>query len=248
MHRWMVIAGLALFLAAPPLLAQEAGDAEETPEPMWKSSLGLAYIGTSGNSETSSFGLDFSTERQPTPWGLKIDGKFNRNEDNNVLTAERYYLGGRAMRALSDRWEVFAGLSGEKDEFIGYDLLLIAEAGATYKALVGPKHFLNFDFGVTWTDENRIEPEPDVDYLGAVLGLDYEWKITDNASLTEVLRYYPNFDTSSDWRLTSETGLQTAVNSWLAVKLGYEVRYRNEPIGDNEKTDTTSTASVVFTF
>ena len=106
----------------------------------------------------------------------------------------------------------------------------------------------SFDAGITWTDENRIEPNPDVSYMGAVLGGNYEWKISDTSSFTQLLTFYPNFDETSDWRLSSVTGLQTAVNSWLAVKLGYEVRYRNQPIGDNEKTDTTSSASVVFTF
>lgn len=248
MQRWMLVIGVILGLSAFPAMAQEAEDAGEAPEPIWTGSLGLAYLATTGNSETSTFGLNFTTERRPTPWGLTITGRFNRNEDDGVLTAERYSLGGRARRALGERWEFFGGLSAEKDEFAGFDLLLLAETGVTYRALMGPKHHLSFDAGVTWTDENRIEPEPDVDFLGAVLGLDYEWKISDNSSLIQALDFYPNFDESSDWRLTSMTALQSAVNSWLAVKLGYEVRYRNEPIGDNEKTDTTSTASVVFTF
>jgi putative salt-induced outer membrane protein len=244
----MLVIGVVLGLSTFPAMAQEAEDAAEAPEPIWTGSLGLAYLATTGNSETSTFGLSFTTERRPTPWGLTITGRFNRNEDDGVLTAERYSLGGRARRALGERWEFFGGLSAEKDEFAGFDLLLLAEAGVTYKALVGPKHHLSFDAGVTWTDENRIEPEPDVDFLGAVLGLDYEWKISDNSSFIQALDFYPNFDESSDWRLTSMTALQSAVNSWLAVKLGYEIRYRNQPIGDNEDTDTTSTASVVFTF
>ncbi len=248
MQRWMLVIGVILGLSAFPAMAQEAEDAGEAPEPIWTGSLGLAYLATTGNSETSTFGLNFTTERRPTPWGLTITGRFNRNEDDGVLTAERYSLGGRARRALGERWEFFGGLSAEKDEFAGFDLLLLAETGVTYRALMGPKHHLSFDAGVTWTDENRIEPEPDVDFLGAVLGLDYEWKISDNSSLIQALDFYPNFDESSDWRLTSMTALQSAVNSWLAVKLGYEVRYRNQPIGDNDDTDTTSTASVVFTF
>jgi putative salt-induced outer membrane protein len=248
MKRWMLVVGVILGLSALPALAQETEDAGEAPQPIWTGSLGLAYLATSGNSETSTFGLNFTTERKPTPWGLTITGRFNRNEDDGVLTAERYSLGGRARRALGERWELFGGLSAEKDEFAGFEMLLLAEAGVTYKALVGPKHHLSFDAGLTWTDENRIEPEPDVDFMGAVLGLDYEWKISDNSSIIQALDFYPNFDESSDWRLTSMTALQSAVNSWLAVKLGYEVRYRNQPIGDNDDTDTTSTASVVFTF
>ncbi|MFV2074115.1 MAG: YdiY family protein [Thermoanaerobaculales bacterium] len=237
---------LTLMIGAVPVLAQETE--EEAPEPIWTGSLGLAYLATSGNSDTTTFGLDFTTERKPTPWGLTIKGKFNRADENGIKTAERYLLGGRARRALGDRWELFAGLSAEKDIFAGYDLLFLVESGLTYRALTGPKHLLSFDGGLTWTDENRVPPEADVSYVGAILGLSYEWKISDNASLTQILGYYPNFDDSSDWRLNSETGLQTAVNSWFAVKLGYEVRFRNKPIGDNDDTDTTTTASVVFTF
>lgn len=247
MRRESLLIMFVLCLAAIPVLAQETGETEQE-EPLWKGSLGLAYLDTSGNSETTTFGLDFSTERRPTPWGLTINGRFNRNQDNGVLTAERLFLGARARRALGERWELFGGLSAEKDEFAGFDLLFLVETGLTYKALIGPKHFLAFDVGVTWTDEDRVEPEPDVNYLGGLLGLGYEWKLSETASLLETLRFFPNFDESSDWRLTSETALQASVNSWLALKLGYEVRYRNEPIGDNDDTDTTSTASVVFSF
>ena len=60
--------------------------------------------------------------------------------------------------------------------------------------------------------------------------------------------FYPNFDTGSDWRLTSMTAIEAAVNSWLALRFGFDLRYRNEPIDDAKGTDTTSTASVVFNF
>ena len=245
MRRHRILLSLIVLLAAAPVLAQEE-EAEE--EPLWKGSLGLAYLGTSGNSDTSSFGLEFDAERRPAPWGFTLTGRFNRSEDQGVLTAERYLLSGRAVRALSERWEVFGGLAAEKDVFAGYDLQLMVTAGATYKALIGPKHFLSFDGGLTYTDENRIDPNPDESFLGAMLGLDYEFKITDSASLSQALLFLPNFDDTDDWRLRSETALTAAINSWLALKLGYEVRYRNQPIGDADSTDTTSSASVVFSF
>jgi putative salt-induced outer membrane protein len=197
---------------------------------------------------TAEITLDFDAERRPAPWGFNLTGRFNRAEDQGVLTAERYLLAGRAVRALSERWEVFAGLGAEKDVFAGYDLLLTANVGATYKALLGPRHLLSFDGGLSYTDEDRIDPNPNVSFLGALLGLNYEFKITDSSSLTQLLLFTPNFDDSDDWRLRSETALTAAINAWLAVKLGYEVRYRNQLIGDADSTDTTSSASVVFSF
>jgi putative salt-induced outer membrane protein len=236
---------IALSMGIRPVLAQEE---EEAKEPPWKGNLGLAYLATSGNTDTESLGFDFKLERRPEPWGFEVTALFNRAEDEGDKTAERYFVGGRAKRALDGRWELFGGLSGEKDEFSGFDLRAIAEAGAVYKALQGPTHVLSFDGGLTWTDEGRVEPEPDAEWFGAVVGLAYEWKVSDTASLTQRLVYYPNFDDSGDWRLNSDTGLQASISSALAVKVSYEVRYRNEPIASNDDTDTTSKVSLVVNF
>jgi putative salt-induced outer membrane protein YdiY len=248
MKRVFLCIGLALVLGAAPVLADEGETEEEQPEPTWKSNIGLSYVATSGNSDTNTMGLDLLVERKPEPWGLEFIANFNRAEDSGDLTAERYFASARATRTLSERWEFFAGLNGEKDPFAGFDLRGVVESGVTYHALLGPKHLLSFDGGLTWTDEDRIEPEPDTSYFGGVVGLKYEWKISDTASLYERLLFYPNFDESSDWRLSSDTGLQVSMTSLLAVKLGYELRYRNEPIGDAESTDATTKASLVFTF
>jgi putative salt-induced outer membrane protein len=241
----MMALALATLICVPALvLAEDA--AEEAAEPAWTGDLGLAYVATSGNSDSSSLGLGLKMERVPDPWGLSFEAKFDRAESDDELTAERYFAGIKGLRTLNERWSLFAGLSAEKDEFAGYELLALLEFGATYKALMGPKHLLDFDIGVTYTDESRVEPEPDVDYLGALLGLSYEWKISDNASFTERLIYYPNFDESNDWRLSSDTGVQAALSERLALKLSYEVRYRNRPIGDNDDTDTATKVSVVL--
>lgn len=216
------------------------------PEPAWTGNLGLSYLATSGNTDTSSFGLDFLMERTPDPWGVAFTASFNRADDSGMTTSERYFVGARANRSLNDRWLLFGGLSGEKDEFAGFELRTIVNAGATYKALTGPRHLLDLDGGVTYTDEDRIDPDPDASWLGALLGLRYEWKISENASLTEVLALYPNFDESSDWRFNSETALQASISKRLALKLSYEIRYRNQPLEGRDDTDTTAKASVVF--
>ncbi len=244
-QRLLVCVGLILGLGAGWAAAQEDETAEE---PAWKGSLGLSYLATSGNSDTQTFGLDFKAERRPEPWGLEVIGAFNRGEENRILTAERYYLSGRGKRALGERWEYFAGLSGEQDEFAGFTLRALIETGLVYKVRLGPTHKLSVDGGLAWTDENRVEPEPDVDFLGGVAGVAYEWTISETASLTQRLVYYPNFDDTSDWRLTSDTAVQAAISSRFAVKFGYELRYRNQPIGDSDDTDTTTKASLVWSF
>ena len=247
MYRRVYLLVLILVLGGSPVFAQGAEEEAEE-EPIWKGSLGLAWVATSGNTDTSTFGLDFGLDRRPEPWGLSFVARGNRADDNGVLTAENYFAAGRAVRKLSERWEAFGGLQWSKDPFAGFDSLSVVSAGVTYIAVDNDRHLLTFDGGLAYTWEGRVPPEQDTDFAGGVFGLGWEWRLSDNAKLTERLIFYPNFDNSADWRLTSMTGLEASVNAWLALRLGLDIRQRNEPIGDAEKTDMTSTASVVFNF
>lgn len=256
----VVLSPIVVAFVAPAL-------AQEQPEPAWKGSLGLSFVSTSGNSDTQTLGLDFGLDRKPELWGLEIRAAAIRAEDSSVTTAERYNGSVRGKRALGDRWEVFVGAFGEQDKFSGYDLRYGAVAGGTYKALLGPTHTLSFDAGLTWTKEEFVDlvdaegmvhAQPSYDYVGGIVGLDYAWQISDSAKLSERLVYLPNFDETSDWRAVSETALQAAISSKLALKLGYLVRYDHEPAvagvdADGgalyfDDTDTTTTMSVVWSF
>ena len=62
MKRLILIFGVMCVLGAAPLFAQEGEAEEEEKEPKWVGSLGLAWVATSGNTDTSSIGLDFGLE------------------------------------------------------------------------------------------------------------------------------------------------------------------------------------------
>jgi putative salt-induced outer membrane protein len=247
---------LIFALTALPALAQDEAAEEAAPEPLWETALGLSYVGTSGNTDTTSLGLDFRSTRRPTPWGLDLIATFTRAEDGDSVTAEQYLVGGRGTRALNDRWSLFAGLSWARDTFGGFENRYIAEAGAEYLAVKTDKHTLSFDAGLTWTDEDQIRFDDltetefieSVDWLGGVAGLKWEWAFSKSASLSERVLYYPNFDDTSDWRVASDTAVTADLTKLLALQLSYLVRYRNQPIDDREKTDTTTRISVVMSF
>lgn len=243
----LFVALIASTLLAAPAWADEEAE-EQPPEPAWKGSLGLSWVATSGNTDTSSFGLDFGLDRKPEPWGLTFAVRGNRADDQGVLTAENYLVSGRAIRALGKRWEAFGGLKWSKDPFAGFDSQTEASAGATFVAIDSDRHRLAFDLGLAYTWEDRVPPIEDMDFAGGVFGLAWEWKLGEGSKLTERLTFNPNFDVSEDWRLASVTSIEAAVNAWLALRFGFDLRYRNQPIDDAASTDTTSTASVVFNF
>ena len=241
---------LCLFLA---FVGAGASRAQETcpcpppppPPPLWTGSLGLSYLATSGNTDTESLGLAVAWARQPTPWGLEITALVNRAESGGVTTAERYFAGLRGKRAMSEAFELFAGLSHESNEFAGFDSRTLVEAGGIWKALTGPVHELAFDAGLTWTQEAPVVGE-EFDYKGAVAGAAYAWKITGAATLRERLLYFPNFDTSDDWRWSSETSLEAAFAAAWALRVGFLYTHDNLPTPGFEKTDSATTVSLVW--
>jgi len=249
MKRLLLVLGVLSTVGVMPALAQET---EEEKEPAWKGSLGISWVATSGNTDTSSAGLGFTLERKPEPWGLAFEARGNKAQDSGKTTAENYFAAGRALRTLGKRWEAFGGLQWAKDPFAGFDSQMVASVGATYLAVESTRHHLTFDMGLAYTWEDQIPPVPEIDneidYAGGIVGLAWEWKLGENSKLTERLMYYPNFDDSGDWRVTSVTAIEAAINSWLALRFGYDLRHRNQPIGAAVKNDATSTASVVFNF
>ena len=247
MKQKLILAILILSLGAMPVVAQET-EGEEEKEPAWKGSLGLSWVATSGNTDTSSFGLGFGMDRKPEPWGLSFIARGNKAQDSGTTTAENYLVSGRAVRKLSERWEAFGGLAWAKDPFAGYDSQTVATLGATYLAIESERHLLSVDGGFAYTWEDQISPDAQVDFFGGILGLTWEWKLGKTSKLVERLVFLPNFDNSSDWRLSSMTAIEAEVNSWMALRFGYDIRHRNQPVGDADSTDTTSTASVVFNF
>jgi putative salt-induced outer membrane protein len=254
MKRIAVLLVLGLSLASLPGRAAEQGAAPSTEKagvsddrkPLWAIQVGLSYLETDGNSETRTLGLDLQMNRRPTPWGMEITALFNRAEENGQKTAERRYASLRATRRLAERWNLIAGPSAEQDDFAGIDLRSLFEAGAVYKALVGPRHTLKLDLAATWTNEQRLAPEVDDSWLGGLAGLEYKLAISDSATFSQNLRYFASFDDPGNWRADSLSAVTAALNKRLALRFSYEVRHRNEPVGDAKATDTTTKVSLVW--
>ena len=102
MKQLILIFGIVCAVATTPVFAQET-EAEEEPEPAWVGSLGLSWVATSGNTDTSSIGADFALDRKPEPWGLSLVARGNRADDQGVKTAENLLFSARGTRAIGNR-------------------------------------------------------------------------------------------------------------------------------------------------
>lgn len=243
------LAFIALLLTALPgavLRAQEEDAPPAEEEPDWNLELGLSYLATTGNSETSSGGFKAAFTKEWDPWSLEAEAFFLRAEDEGETTVEHSGASIAGSRDLSERWSITAGLSGEKDRFSGIDLRTVVSAGVKWKMVDGERWTLQSRSALTWTSEAFEGDQPSDDYLGALAGLSSKWQITESADLATKVVYFPNFDDSEDYRFEGDLALTTKISSAWALSLGYQVRYDNQPVVGFEKTDSATTASLVL--
>jgi putative salt-induced outer membrane protein len=233
-----------VLLAALPAAAQPPA-APPPPPPLWDSQIGASFVGTSGNSDTASTGADFIAHRRGFIWQIESSATVVRTNSNDETTAERYLGMGRVQRKLTPIIGVTAGEKAERDRFAGLDFRSILDGGLSWALVKDPRWTLDGVTGIAWLHETRrVGPNLD-DPVGNFQLLS---RIPFGAAgdTTQRFTFYPDFKTSSAYRTEAEITAQAAMAAHLALKLGYLLRYSNDPVPGFKKTDNTTTASVVL--
>jgi putative salt-induced outer membrane protein len=215
------------------------------PPPLWDTQLGAAFVGTDGNSDTTTVGADFSMHRRWPVWQIESAATAVRTTDRGVRTAERYLGALRGRRKLSAIVGITAGERVEHDPLAGMDFRSILDAGLSYALVRDARWTLDGVTAVAWNHENAVFG-PDRDDPIGVLQLVSKLPFSPAADSTQRFTLYPNFNRSSAYRAEAELTAQAAMNARLALKIGYLWRRSNEPVVGFLKNDGTMTASVVL--
>lgn len=230
----VVLTGLALPASADAL----DGDG-------YRFNAGISWLATTGNSESSSFGLTSNYERKQGDWRyLLVAGALEASEGGETV-AEVFSLGGRASKLIRDRLSLTGGLLGERNRFAGIDFRSTVDLGADWRAIDREDWSVNVIAAATYNFEERTDSS-DLDYVGALLAARSVWDLSETASSEQSIRFEPNFDDTDDYRIDARIGLKADLTGVLALKVSYGLRYDSVPVPGFESTDTLATASVVF--
>lgn len=223
-----------------PLLAQDP-----PPEPVpWRLELGFSLVATSGNSDTSSAGLDLSYDHRWDGWALDAEGKGLRASEDGEKTAERYRGRLRGKRRLSESVELTLGVRASRDRFAGIDLRTVAEAGVLWTIVDDERWTASASAGLSWNHEDRADETRS--FAGALTELKAKRALTASSHLSARAAFFPDFEESNNYRAEGSVSLQATVISKLALKVTYEVVYANEPPEGFETTDSSLNVSLVL--
>lgn len=219
--------------------------APQPPPPLWDVQVGGSFVGTSGNSDTSSAGADFALYRRWPSWQIDSTATAVRMSNHGNQTAERYLATFRGRRVLSKIISLSAGERAERDRFAGLDFRSVLDAGLGWALVRAPRWTLDAVTSAAWNHESRVLGR-DIDHPIGLFQALSKIPFGAGADATQRFTYFPDFKESSAYRSEAEISAQASMTNRLALKLGYLWRYANAPVAGFKKSDNTTTASIVL--
>ena len=209
----------------------------------------ISFVDKTGNTETTDLYLKNLLYYQFTE---KIDGSWKveigYGKTDKEKTAENYLTELKGNYALNNRVYVSALLGWAQDKFSGIDQRYYIGPALGYKFYTGPKHFLSAEAGARYVKEDYTDNTNDNFLEGRLFGT-YKYQITGTSAFKQDLEILDDFDDTKKYKINSITSVTAALNSWLYLKTSYEIKYSNDPVGDDIKnTDTVLSATLGINF
>lgn len=225
--------------------AQEASPDDAEQPQGWAGSGELGFVATSGNTETQTLNAQIGLEYTSDPWVHSATLTAIGASEDEDTTAERYELAAKSKYLLSEVSYTYGALRYEDDRFSGFDYQAILTAGYGRTLLDSETQHLDAEIGLGVRRSKPVgamEAMTDPVLRGAAL---YWWQISDTT------RFENNFlvEAGSDNTYLEDTlALSVAINSDLALKLGYSIRHNTDVAPGIDNTDTITTVNLVYSF
>ncbi len=242
-------AGTILLSCATVLLgsAPAIATAQDAPEKAVALSGDLGFVKTGGNTDLTTVSIGEKVEfRTRSPLVLEQTFTWVFGKTDGVESANQLQAGLRGIYDISEHLTAYAGTNYYRDRFAGIAKRFDESFGFGYQLAKTERHELNVEGGLSFFQETLTAGSTNQFTAGRAAGR-YRLHLAEKAYLEQFVEYLSNFDHGDDYRVISESVLVAPINSLLALKVGYLVRYRGEPPLGFENTDTTFRTSIQLT-
>lgn len=232
---------LATAMLLQPLWVTSATAQDEDP---FDASIAFGYVGTSGNTDTDTYSLEYLMTIIHDRWEHNVKFQALGSQENAQAKAERYYLEDKSDFSLDDEQYLFVKGSYTDDRFSGFDYQAALSTGyGRYLIRNDRLEFEGFG-GLGYRQNDIIDADSEGEGI-VILGEKLSWTISDSAALTH------SFTAEiGEERTVSvfEVGLETNIIGGVTTKVAFLARNNSEvPVG-RKKTDTLTTVSLVYNF
>ncbi len=210
----------------------------------WKGQGQLGAFRSTGNASNTGVTAGMTLERVGVDWRHKLTGLADYQETEGVTTREQFLAAYEANYNVSERLFVYGLAQWERDTFQGFSGRYSTSGGFGYRVIDEENMQLAVKAGPAYRRTEFIDGTSD-DALAGLAALDFDWKISDNLTLTEDAAA---FIQSGNSTLTSTTGLVAGLGGGLSASLSYTIEHDTAPPLGAVQTDTLSRITLVYDF
>jgi opacity protein-like surface antigen len=254
-HRTIVSAVCLTLLPAAAALAQDA-PAAAAPAVKWSDTAELGYVVTSGNSQTSTFGLKNTLAREwdKSRFEFKLGGIRVVTTDKSIFavgtptdydavdgdpktTAENYFVNGRFDRKITERFFWFTGAGWDRNIPAGIENRYQVMGGVGDIWIDAERRKWRTDYSATGTHESDVVEPPDFNdtFFGVRVSSNFMQKFGQHDSGTYVNDTIvdENLNDTNDWRVNMTNSVALTMTGHLALKVSLQWLYDNVPAFKN---------------
>jgi putative salt-induced outer membrane protein len=205
----------------------------------------LGGYASSGNSDNLGATGVLDLSREGFRWRHKLRLQLDYQKANGLTSREYYLAAYEPNYKVDDRLYVYGSTQYESDRFVGYYNRYSASAGAGYSAIKRSGLTLDVELGPAFrhTDFTDESVESNVAARGSV---DFDWRLSPSLTLRQDASAYIVAKANST--VSSTTALDAKLLGPLSAQFSYAVRYESTPPEGSVSTDTTTRASLVYSF
>ncbi len=230
----------ALAIAGTPCIAAE----EEEDEGPFSGTISFGFLGTSGNTETTSLDTKIAGEYVSGRWQHAAGGQAFTSSEDEMTNAEYYTARWRSRWDLTERDFLTGRLNWRKDRFGAFDTQFSQTLGYGRRLLASTRHTLNLEAGAgarQSKDQNGIKSDETI--LSG--GLDYTWKFSDTARFEQVFLIEAGDENTYT---ESRSSVSAQLIGALSLVGSYTIRNNSSVPAGTEKTDTQTAISLEYAF
>ncbi len=219
---------------------------QQEPERPYDASIALGYVGTSGNTEVTTFNTEFLMTYRDAQWvhNLRLLSLVSTQDSRG--RAERYYGRNKSdYRLVDERHYLYAQGTYTDDRFSGFDYQATLSAGYGRDFIDNDRFFFEGYAGLGLRmDKERVTGDSEREAVLSA-GQNFNWRISDNARFTQALLAEVG---DSRTITTFEIGLESNIVDRLATRIAFEARHTSVVPPGTRKTDTQTRINLVYTF
>ncbi|AKH41468.1 putative salt-induced outer membrane protein [Altererythrobacter atlanticus] len=220
----------------------------------WSGKGQVGAFRNTGNSDNVGVSLALSLERTGIDWQHRMNATADYQRSNGVTSREQYLFAYEPRYQINSKLFSYALAQYERDRFQGFSSRYSVSGGLGYKVFNSNDLKLSVKAGPSWRQVDYTEGTSESG-LGGLVGLDFDWNITDALTLTQDANMVADSSgaatlvvdsTSTSVLLT--TGLEARISNRLSTRLSYTIDYDSTPPEGKVSTDTLSRFTLVYGF